>query len=242
MGKTAAIVIIGDEILSGQTEDCNSFYFSRELRDLGVTVRHMEVIPDDVEEISDTIRRVSSRYDFVFTSGGIGPTHDDVTIEGIARAFGVRVVRVPELESLIREKFRDGSVDAALKMSEVPEGAELIKEKGLKFPLILFRNIFIFPGIPEYLKVKFEAVKERFREKPFHLRRIHVRKVEADIAPLLEKTLAEFPAIKIGSYPVVEPGGQRIKITIESKDREEVEKALDFIRSRLDPSSIIETE
>ncbi|GBE31456.1 NMN amidohydrolase-like protein YfaY [bacterium BMS3Bbin05] len=242
MSRTAAIIIIGDEILSGKIEECNSFYFTRELWDLGVAVRHIAVIPDDVNEISETLRHVSGKYDFVFTSGGIGPTHDDVTIDGVAKAFNVNVTRDPELEKLIRERFDEDSVGSALKMSEVPEGAELIKENGLKFPLIVFRNIFIFPGIPEYLKVKFEAIKERFREEPFHVRTLYVKMFEADIAPLLENTLKRLKDIKIGSYPMVVKDGPRIKITIESKNKAETDKALNFIKENLDPSVIIKIE
>ncbi|MEE9524650.1 MAG: molybdopterin-binding protein [Thermodesulfovibrionales bacterium] len=242
MSKTAAIVIIGDEILSGQIDDCNSFYFTKELRELGVTVKYIAIIPDDIDEISETVRHVADKYDYVFTSGGIGPTHDDVTIEGIARAFDVPVTRDKELEKLINEKFEDKSVEAALKMSEIPEGAVLIKENGLKFPLIEFKNTFIFPGIPEYLKIKFEAIKERFREEPFYLRKIHVKMFEADIAPLLKDTLKKFSSVKIGSYPTIEKDGHRIKITIESKDAEEVDKALEYIRSCISKSLILEIE
>ncbi len=242
MSKTAAIVIIGDEILSGQIDDCNSFYFTKELRELGVTVKYMAIIPDDIEEISETIRHVADKYDYVFTSGGIGPTHDDVTIEGIAKAFDVPVTRDKELENLIHEKFEDESVEAALKMSEIPKGAILIKENGLKFPLIEFRNTFIFPGIPEYLQIKFEAIKERFREEPFYLRKIHVKMFEADIAPLLEDTLKKFNRVKIGSYPTVEKDGHKIKITIESKKAGEIDKALEYIKNHIEASSILKVE
>lgn len=242
MNKTAAIVIIGDEILSGQIEDCNSYYFSRELRALGVTLKYIAVIPDDVEEIADTIKHISEKYDLVFTSGGIGPTHDDVTIEGISKAFNIKVTRDPDLKKLITEKFDYGSVESALKMAEIPEGAELIKENGLTFPLIVFRNIFIFPGIPEYLKIKFDAIRERFREDPFYVRTIYVKQYEADIAPLLENTLKKFNNIKIGSYPKLEKDGHRIKITIESKDQGTVDLALEYIKNNISSSRILKIE
>jgi len=242
MSKTAAIVVIGDEILSGQIEDCNSFYFTKELRELGVTVKYMAIIPDDIEEIAETVRHVAHKYDFVFTSGGIGPTHDDVTIEGIARAFAVKIETDSKLEAMIREKFTDRSVASALKMAQVPEGSRLVWENGLTFPLIEFRNVFIFPGIPEYLQTKFQAIKERFREQPFHLRKLFVRMMESDIAPLLEETLEKYSGVKIGSYPKIERDGHKIKITIESKDAGEVNKALDYIRSHVDASSILRIE
>lgn len=242
MSKTAAIVVIGDEILSGQIEDCNSFYFTKELRELGVTVKYMAIIPDDIEEIAETVRHVAHKYDFVFTSGGIGPTHDDVTIEGIARAFAVKIETDSKLEAMIREKFADRSVASALKMAQVPEGSRLVWENGLTFPLIEFRNVFIFPGIPEYLKTKFEAIKERFREEPFHVRKLFVHMMESDIASLLEETLKRFPAVKIGSYPTIDRTGQTVKITIESKDLDIANLALDHIKNSIDRSAIINIE
>ncbi len=242
MSKTAAIVIIGDEILSGQVEDCNSFYFSRELRDLGVRVKFMAVIPDDIDEIAETVRHVADKYEVVFTSGGIGPTHDDVTIAGIAKAFRVKVVRDPGLGALIRRNFSEESVGSALKMSQVPEGAKLINGRDLKFPLIEFRNIFVFPGIPEFLKLKFEAIKERFREDPFHVRTVHVNMQESEIAILLEDTLRQFGNVKIGSYPKIQPDGCKIKVTIESKVKEDVDNALDYLTHRIGSSAIIKIE
>ena len=107
MPGRAAVVIIGDEILSGSTEDINSAYLAKELRGLGVKLDHIAVIPDDVEEISRTVKELSAKYDMVFTSGGIGPTHDDVTMEGIAGAFGVGVLRDPEVEAMIKKGFKN---------------------------------------------------------------------------------------------------------------------------------------
>lgn len=238
MGRTAAIVIIGNEILSGQTEDCNSLFLLKELRDLGVTVRHVSVISDDVEDIAETLKRISAKYDYVFTSGGIGPTHDDVTIEGLARAFGVKVVRNHDLARIVSARYDADAAEAAAKMSHVPEGAELITDNGISFPLILFRNIYVFPGIPRYLRSKFQAVKERFRELPFHAREIHISCQEAEIAPLLEEAERRFTPVRIGSYPIVGEDLPHVKVTIEAKELEPVEDAFRFISGRLDPKRI----
>src|SRR5262245_23239096 len=105
--QTAAVVVIGDEILSGKYADENASYLVRELRELGVALRKIVVIPDVVEEIAETVRACAARYDHVFTSGGVGPTHDDLTMEGVARAFGVGVVRHPELEAMLRAFYGD---------------------------------------------------------------------------------------------------------------------------------------
>ena len=155
MNRTAGIVVIGNEILSGKVTDTNSSFLTRELRAMGVDVRRISVIPDDLDDIARTVRRFHETFDLVFTSGGVGPTHDDITIEGIARAFERRVVREPELERKLRDFYKEKVNDARLKMSEVPEGAELIYGGTLAFPTLKVENVYILPGIPEILQSKF---------------------------------------------------------------------------------------
>ncbi|HUG35445.1 MAG TPA: competence/damage-inducible protein A, partial [Candidatus Limnocylindrales bacterium] len=157
MAKTAGIVLIGNELLSGKVVDANASYLCRELRALGVEVRKIAVVPDEVDLIANEVREFSRAYDVVFTSGGVGPTHDDVTIEGVARAIGVPVVRDPRLVALI-ERYAKGRVNAArLRMAEVPEGAALIHAENLMFPAVVARNVHILPGVPEIFRQKFEA-------------------------------------------------------------------------------------
>ena len=120
--KTAAIVVIGNEILTGKSEDKNASYLIGELYKLGVALRRIVVIADDVNEIARTVHECAGGFDYVFTSGGVGPTHDDVTIEGIARAFDRRVVRVPELEGMLRGYFGEGINEARLRMADAPDG------------------------------------------------------------------------------------------------------------------------
>src|SRR6267378_3445919 len=132
MPKTAGIILVGNEILSGKIEDANAVYLCRELRRLGMDVRKIAVIPDDVDVIAAEVAAAHRAWDVVFTSGGVGPTHDDVTIEGVARALGVAVVRHPELLALLERYYRDKLTDAALRMAEIPEGAELITGNGLR--------------------------------------------------------------------------------------------------------------
>jgi len=169
MAKTAGILLIGNEILSGKITDANAAYLCRELRALGVEVRRITVIPDEVELIATEVRAQSREYDVVFTSGGVGPTHDDVTIEGVARALGVPVVREPRLVQLLERYYKGRLNEARLKMAEVPEGAELTADGELVFPAVVVRNIYILPGVPEIFRQKFDALKERFRDAPFHL-------------------------------------------------------------------------
>src|SRR5882724_3928359 len=159
MAKTAGIVLIGNEILSGKIADANAAYLCRELRALGVEVRRISIIPDEVELIAREVAAHSREYDLVFTSGGVGPTHDDVTIEGVARAMGVGVVRHPLLVAALEGHDRDGLNDAHLKMTETPEGAELVGGEPLRFPTILMRNVYILPGVPEIFRAKFDALR-----------------------------------------------------------------------------------
>ncbi len=126
MDRTAGIIVIGNEILSGKVVDTNSPFLARELRGLGVTLLRILTIPDDVETIAAAVREFHTSFDVVFTSGGVGPTHDDVTMEGVARGLGRRVIRHPAIEGRLREYLKDKVNAARLKMAEVPEGSELI--------------------------------------------------------------------------------------------------------------------
>src|SRR5881409_2569553 len=161
--RTAGIIVIGNEILSGKVVDTNSPYLTRELRKLGVTVRRILTIPDELDEIAAAVATFHRTYDVVFTSGGVGPTHDDVTIEGVARGLGVRVVRDPGLQTRLEEAFSGKPNDARLRMADVPEGAELLAPDPLIVPVVAIRNVFVFPGVPEIFRRKFDAIKERFR-------------------------------------------------------------------------------
>jgi molybdenum cofactor synthesis domain-containing protein len=152
MAKSAGIVLIGNEILSGKVTDANAAYLCRELRQLGVDVRRITVIPDEVELIATTVAEFSRSFDLVFTSGGVGPTHDDVTMEGIARAFQTRVIRHPALIRLLESFHRGDLNEARLRMAEVPEGAELFSAETLRFPAVVVKNAYVLPGVPEIFR------------------------------------------------------------------------------------------
>ncbi|MBI4697480.1 MAG: competence/damage-inducible protein A, partial [Nitrospirae bacterium] len=181
-------------------------------------------------------------HDYVFTSGGVGPTHDDVTMAGIANGFGVNLVRHPEIASFLSAKYNKTLNDAILKMTEIPEGADVIVFQDIRFPIISYRNIFIFPGIPDYLKNKFSMLKERFRSTPFYLKRLFINAYESNIADILNLTVAENTEVDIGSYPVVGNPEYRIMVTIESKSEPLLNKALEGLISRLPESVLIRIE
>lgn len=218
--KSAGIIIIGNEILSGKIMDLNSFFLVTELRSLGVDVLRISVIPDDIGIIGEEALLFSKNYDYVFTSGGIGPTHDDVTIEGIAKAFDVDMVFDPKLVEWLNKRYGDSINDAVLKMALVPEGAELLDNEGNNLPIIFFRNIIIFPGIPSLLRKKFLAIRERFRCSDFFLKRLFIYADEVYIANSLSSIASANPDIKIGSYPVAGNPEFRVIVTVESKSEE----------------------
>jgi molybdenum cofactor synthesis domain-containing protein len=238
MAKTAGIVIIGNEILSGKVQDVNAAYLLRELRLLGVDVKKVSVIPDEIDIIAVEVAAFSGQFDIVFTSGGVGPTHDDVSIEGIAKAFGRRVIRHPELERLLRSRYSGALNEARLKLTEVPEGALLISEDGLWLPAVMVKNVYIFPGIPDLLRQKFDALKERFREQPYFLRKVYVKESEGNIAAYLHELLREFPDLMLGSYPDIHNAAYKVLLTLESKDEGYLEAALDRLITLL-PSEYI---
>ncbi len=240
--KTAGIIIIGNEILSGKVHDSNSFFLVAELRKLGVSVMRISVIPDDAETIGREAVAFSKEFDYVFTSGGIGPTHDDVTMKGIARGFGVRLISDESLEGTFRRRYGSSVNEAMLKMAEVPEGAGLIELGDKRFPVICFRNIYILPGIPEYFREKFTSIRDRFRCPAFYLRRIFLNAEESDIAASLNTVVEESGDVSFGSYPVLDNPEYKIIVTAESRSEESLAEAVDKLLFRLPAEKIVRVE
>jgi molybdopterin-biosynthesis enzyme MoeA-like protein len=195
------------------------------LRDLGVDVRKISVIPDELDLISREVREFSHSYDYVFTTGGVGPTHDDLTMAGIALAFEKRIYRDPDLEATLRYYYTQDLVDGNLRMADIPEGSRLVGGKGMWFPVVAIENVYIFPGVPEILQRKFERIRESFREEPFHLREVFLKADEGQIAGILHRVLADFPELLLGSYPYFDNPVYSIKLTLESKDTAYLERA-----------------
>jgi molybdenum cofactor synthesis domain-containing protein len=239
MPKTAGIILIGNEILSGKIKDENAAYLCRELRALGVDVRRIAVIPDEVALIADEVAAFTKAFDLVFTSGGVGPTHDDVTIEGVARAMAVPVIRHPELVALLERYYRGKVTEATLRMAEIPEGAELITGGTLRFPTILMRNVYVLPGVPEIFRQKFDAIRERFRDQPIHLKNVFVRIGEGTLAEYLNRLLESFPLLQVGSYPEFSNPEYQVKVTLESRDRGYLEQALGDFLARLPAEAVV---
>jgi molybdenum cofactor synthesis domain-containing protein len=239
---TAGILIIGNEILSGKVVDTNSSYLASELRRLGVDLERILTIADDVDLIAREAKAMSDSYDFVFTSGGIGPTHDDMTMESIAKAFDRDIeLNQSMCERIARAQGKPPN-ESQKKMAMIPSGAQIIDAGDLWFPIVVVKNVHIFPGIPELLRKKFESMRERFRGVPFLLKRIYVTKRESDIAESLNDLLVEFPELLLGSYPRIAEPDYRVLLTLESRDAGYLQGALDSLIARLPDDAILRIE
>ncbi len=232
MAETAAIVIIGDEILSGKFADENAVFLIRELRDLGVDLRRIAIIPDEVEDIGATVVACSGRFDHVFTSGGVGPTHDDKTMEGIARGFGTRVVIEPRLETVLRDYWGPAMPEANLRLAQVPEGCDLVGDDQ-RWPVVRYRNVFVLPGVPALFKRKFLSVKGLLRVTPVAEARLYCIGEEGVLAPHLDAVAAAYPEVRLGSYPRFGEAGYKVLLTLEGEDEARVAAAVAELCARL---------
>jgi FAD synthetase len=236
--STAGVLIIGNEVLSGKVEDKNTPYLLQELRKQGVDVRRVHVIPDVVDLIADEIRGFSSLFDYVLTTGGVGPTHDDVTMEAVAEAFDIELVTHTEMKKLLLTALRGTEANASqLKMCQLPQGAKLIRSSGIWYPLVTIRNVYIFPGIPRLLRAEFDSARDCFQGSP-----IFMSCIESDIAQDLHDLLDEFPDLLLGSYPRTSEGDYRTLLTLESRDVTYVNKAVDALIARLPGASVLRVE
>ncbi|KAJ8909188.1 hypothetical protein NDN08_005881 [Rhodosorus marinus] len=228
--KSAAALIIGDEILTGKTVDTNSNFLAKFLFARGVDLKRVEVIPDDMEDIGDSVKRLSNNFDYVFTSGGIGPTHDDLTYEAIARAYGLDL----EVdESIVAEMKRiqpDGEVnESRLRMATIPTKCEKLETEGLWVPLVVVNgNVYILPGVPVILERMVNAASSRFGNglPPRSRRIVYTKMHEGDLAESVGKIANKYPQVAIGSYPRTDKTHKyNVKITLEADDQAQVEAA-----------------
>jgi molybdenum cofactor synthesis domain-containing protein len=240
--STAAILVIGNEILSAKVQDENGPFLARELRALGVDLRRIETVPDEVPLIVDGLRRCLSQARWVFTSGGIGPTHDDVTIAAIAEAFGRRVVHDERTLELLRSRFGEPLKPALRRLAEVPEGARAEFHEGYLFPVITLENVVVLPGVPSLLREGFSRLRDRFRVAPIHTRAIYFAVGEGTLAEHLDATVARFPAVGIGSYPRFDAADHRVKVTFDGRDQDQVRAASEFLKGRLPPEIVVREE
>jgi len=240
--STAAIVVIGNEILSAKVVDENGPWLARELRSLGVDLRRIETVPDEVPVIVDSLKRALGSARWVFTSGGIGPTHDDVTVAAVAQCFGRRVVPDERILSSLRAHFGERLNAARRRLAEVPEGAAIDWCPGSLFPVISVENVAVLPGPPVLFREGFARIRDRYRAAPIFTRALYFNIGEGSLAEHLDAAVAEFPAVAIGSYPRFDDADYRVKVTFDGRDEDQVRRAAAFLRARIPPEAVLREE
>jgi molybdenum cofactor synthesis domain-containing protein len=227
--STAAAVIVGNEVLTGKFADENGPYLIGRLRTLGCDLVRLVTIPDEVRVIADEVRRCSAAADHVFTSGGVGPTHDDVTFEGIAGAFGVGLELRAELLDVVAQFGMPRNVGTE-RMARVPIGAELLFHAMPSYPVVRMNNVYVLPGVPKLFKDKFERIAERFAGEAVAVARVYTDEDEWHLAERLTAVADAWPTVAIGSYPRWGEGPFHVILTLESRDHEALAAAEAAIR------------
>jgi molybdenum cofactor synthesis domain-containing protein len=225
---TAGIIVIGNEVLSGRTRDANVQMLGKGLGDLGIRVREVRVVPDDEDMIVTAVNEVRARYDYVFTTGGIGPTHDDITSACIAKAFGVRLELNAEAERRLRHHYGDGELNTArLRMAHAPEGAVLIDNPVSQAPGYRIGNVHVLAGVPRIAEAMFDGIKLGLKGGARVLSRSvagYVR--EGDMAEELGAIQARFPTVDIGSYPFVRSDRLGTSVVARGTDAASIDAAI----------------
>ena len=234
---TACVIIIGNEVLSGRTRDANLQYLGERLNDLGIRLAEARVIRDDDAVIQRTVNECRAAYDYVFTTGGIGPTHDDITSASIARAFGVELERNAEAVALLEPHYADGEFNAARqKMADVPAGASLVKNPVSSAPGFQMENVFVLAGVPMIMRAMFEELQERLAGgRPMVSRTVAAYVTEGAVAAGLGAAQDAYADVEIGSYPFFRKGKIGVSVVLRGPDGGRVEEAAgeitDLIRS-----------
>ena len=221
---TAALVVIGDEILSGRTQDSNVAQLAGWLNGEGIRLAEVRIVPDVSERIGEAVNALRTRHDYVFTTGGIGPTHDDITVDAIAAAFGVPVVVHPQARRILEDYYRDrpgGLTEARLRMARTPEGAELLRNPYSGAPGVKMGNVYILAGVPSIAASMLESLAGTLEGgRPVVSVTVGARAAESDVADLLREMEAANPGVAIGSYPFFRDGGYGANFVIRSENGE----------------------
>lgn len=237
-GVTA--IIIGNEVLTAKVLDQNGPLLVRRCRERGVLLRSVHTVLDDVDAIVEAVALARRRAGFVITSGGIGPTHDDVTVRAVALALGRDVVRLPEMVERIRARAGLKLREAALRLADAPEGARLLALEGDWFPVLACENIFMLPGVPELFKLQLERVLDELPGKPVAVRQLLLDASESEIAPALDRVALENPDVGIGSYPQFgRDVPYRVKVTVEHEDPVRVDAIVQRLVAELPAGAVL---
>lgn len=240
---TAAILVIGDEILSGRTRDTNMGYIGDYLTRIGIDVREARVVSDDEGVIAAALNALRERYDYVFTTGGIGPTHDDVTADAVARAFGVEISVNDAAIEMMKERYTEAELTPTrLRMARIPHGASLVRNRVSSAPGFHIGNVYVMAGVPKIMQAMLDEIAPTLKGgRPLVARTIVVNVKEGDVAEPLREIQARFPETLIGSYPFFEDVGRfGTRVVVRARDEAllaEAEAAVTEMARRLEANS-----
>lgn len=226
---TAALLIIGNEILSGRTKDANLFFIAEALGNMGIRLSEVRVVPDIEEEIVGAVNALRRKYEYLFTTGGIGPTHDDITAECVAKAFGVELIQNPEARRRLEERWAESGIEineARLRMANTPAGATLIDNPVSGAPGFQIENVFVMAGVPKIMQAMFGSLRERLiGGDPLLSRSIVCNLPEGTLASGLGAVQARYPQVDIGSYPSYAQSGFRVAVVVRHTDKAVLDSA-----------------
>ena len=229
---TAGLVIIGDEILSGRTKDKNIGYIAEFLTNIGIDLSEVRVVPDVEDRIVEAVNALRSAYTYVFTTGGIGPTHDDITADSIAKAFGVGIDHDPRAVAILKERYQSGDLnEARMRMARIPDGADLVKNPVSGAPGFRIGNVFVMAGIPSIMQAMLDNIAPTLQTGRKMLSdHVEVRIGEGRLAAGLGAIEKANEGVMIGSYPFVDEQGFGTRVVVRSRDESTLASALDQVR------------
>ena len=243
---TAALIIIGDEVLSGKTKDANTPWLAENLNESGVRLMEVRIIPDDKQKIIDTVNEMRSAHDYVFTTGGIGPTHDDITTESVAEAFGLELEANEDAYAALLSYYKDENdiTESRKKMAIIPKGASLIPNPVSGAPGVNIENVYVFAGVPRIMQAMFDAIKHSLTGgKPVESRSVTCNIAESHVAEGLGIIQDNYPMLAIGSYPQYQNGRFGTALVLRGIDDDALAKAtqdvVDLVKSIGDENPIV---
>ncbi|MBA4269422.1 MAG: competence/damage-inducible protein A [Methylobacterium sp.] len=232
---TAAILVIGDEILSGRTKDKNIGYIAEYLTNIGIELREVRVVPDVQEEIVAALNALRARYTYIFTTGGIGPTHDDITADSVAAAFGVSIDHDPRAIAMLAERFPPDQLnEARLRMARIPAGADLIANSVSKAPGFNIGNVYVMAGVPSIMQAMLDVVAPTLQTGVKILSdTVRAGLREGDIGTALAEVAKAHPDVSIGSYPFFSETGPDTNVVVRSRDPEALATAMEAVKAMI---------
>ncbi|CAN5849907.1 molybdopterin-binding protein [soil metagenome] len=232
--RSAALLVVGDEILSGEVEDQNTPFLTRRLWELGILVTRIVVVGDRREAIAEELARLAAAHDFALVTGGMGPTHDDVTRQAVAEALGLPLEPHAEARELLSADYGERLTPSEAAMAELPRGSRVMRGRQQLAFAFRAENVIVFPGVPVLLQDIFEMAAEQLLSAPFYKETLWVRGKEGDFSEPLAAIQLAHPTVGIGSYPVFLDGRYRCKLVLRSRDALALERAAREVREALD--------